>query len=58
VIWSGELRYTMWLSNGRIWIWRMPRERYLSARVMSTVEFGGGGVTLWDVFHGLDLALS
>jgi hypothetical protein len=42
--------YTMWQSEGRIWVWRIPGERYLPAYVLPTVIFGGGGITLWVLF--------
>lgn len=58
VIWGDESRYTMWQSDGRVWVWWMPGEQYLPACVVLTVIFWGGGITVWGVFHGIDLALS
>jgi hypothetical protein len=47
VIWDDESCYIMWLSDGRVWIWQIPGERYLPACVVPTVKFGGGGITVW-----------
>jgi hypothetical protein len=50
VIRNDESRYTMWRSNGRVGVWRMPGEQYLPAYVVPTVKFGGSGITVWGCF--------
>jgi hypothetical protein len=50
VIWRDESRYVMWRPDGRVWVCRMPGERYLSACVVPTVKFGGCGITVWGCF--------
>nr|XP_046187898.1 uncharacterized protein LOC124016378 isoform X2 [Oncorhynchus gorbuscha] len=30
VLWSDEVRFSIWTSDGLIWFWQMPRDRYLS----------------------------
>ena len=36
VLWSDELRFTIWQSDGQIWFWQIHGERMLPAPMHST----------------------
>ncbi|GIY65088.1 transposable element Tcb1 transposase [Caerostris darwini] len=50
VLWSDESRFTLFRSDGRAWVWRLPGERLLPECVVPTVKFGGGGLMVWACF--------
>ncbi|GFT08640.1 QLQ domain-containing protein [Trichonephila clavipes] len=54
VLWSDESCFTVWQSDGRVWVWRMPSEHFFSDCIGPTVKFGGGSKMVWGgVSRGL-----
>ena len=50
VVWSDESRFTLFRSDGRVWVWRLPGERLMPECVVPTVKHGGGGAMFWGCF--------
>ncbi|GIY13323.1 transposable element Tcb1 transposase [Caerostris darwini] len=50
ILWSDESRFTLFRSDGRVWVWRLPGERLLPECVVPTVKFSGGGLMVWACF--------
>ncbi|GFV30297.1 transposable element Tcb2 transposase [Trichonephila clavipes] len=50
VLWSDASRFTVWQSDERVWVWRMPGERFFSDCIVLTVKFGGGSIMVWGCF--------
>ena len=49
VLWSDESRFSVWQSDGRVWVWNLPD------CIVPSVKFGGGGIMAWVCFSGVGL---
>jgi transposase len=47
IIWSDESRFTLYQTDGRVWIYRRRGERYNIDCQVPTVKHGGGSVMVW-----------
>lgn len=52
---SDESCFFIWHADGRIWVWWLPGERYLSDRIVPSVMFGRGGIMVWSSYSGVGL---
>lgn len=50
VAWSDESRFLLRHSNGRVRIWRKQNENMDPSCLVTTVQAGGGGLMVWEMF--------
>jgi hypothetical protein len=46
-MWLDESSFTLFLTSGRVYIWRMPKEAYNPEYPVSAVKHGEGSVMVW-----------
>ncbi len=50
VAWSDESRFLLWHSDGRVRLWHKEHESMDPSCLVSTVQAGGCGEIVWDIF--------
>ena len=50
VVWSDESKFNLFGSDGKIMVWRTPREEFNPKCTIPTVKHGGGSVMVWGCF--------
>ena len=50
VIWSEESQFNLFGSDGKVMVWRTPKEEYDPHCIVPTVKHDGGSVTVWSCF--------
>ena len=56
VIWSDESKFNLFGSDGKVMVWRTPKEEYDPHCIVLTVKHGGGSVTVSHVMGWLKCA--
>ena len=50
VVWSGESKFNLFGSDGKVMVWRTAREEFDRKCTIPTVKHGGGSVMIWGCF--------
>ena len=50
VVWSDESKFNLFGSDGKVMVWRTPKEEYDPHCIVPTVKHGGDSVTVWSCF--------
>ena len=50
VIWSVEWKFNLFGSDGKVMVWRTPREEFYPQCTVPTVKYGGSPVMVWGCF--------
>lgn len=48
VIFTDESKFNLYVSDGKVSIWKKPNKRLKPVNLHPTVKHGGGSITIWD----------
>ena len=57
VLWSNESKFKSFGSDGKVMVWRMPKEEFDPKCTVPTVKHTGGNVKCWDCFSTAGVAI-
>ncbi|KAI4898858.1 hypothetical protein NFI96_004520 [Prochilodus magdalenae] len=55
VLWSHQTCFSVWQSDGQVWVRRFPGEQYLYDCTVPSATFGGEGIMVWGCGSGVGL---
>ena len=55
VLWSDESKFNLFGSDGKVVVWRLPKEQFGPECTIPTVKHGGGNVKCWGCFSSSDV---
>ncbi|GFV01491.1 transposable element Tcb1 transposase [Trichonephila clavipes] len=55
ILWTDGSRFTVWQSDGRVWVWRIPSEHFCRVPIVPTVKFGGESIMAGGYFSWFGL---
>lgn len=59
ILWSDKSHFSVWQSNGQVWVWRQLEEQYFSdCIVLLSGQFGGGKIMMGLFFRSWAQLLS
>ena len=53
VLWSDESKYHLFGSDGKVIVWRTPKEKYDKKYMVPTIKHGSSNVKVWGCFFGM-----
>ena len=55
VLWTDESKFNLFGSDGKVMVWRTPKEELDPKCTVPTVKYGGGNVKCWGCFSSCDV---
>ena len=55
VVWSDESKFNPFGSDGKVMVWRTPKDEFDPKCTIPTVKHGGGSVMVWGCFTKMEM---